>query len=518
MTIMSNGTDYFVGQGVRKSENYFSRVLEGQSEIYRTPFFQEGCVDLILDNWFNYAKEGFRSVPGLAEFEAEMKSKVGPLSVMKPLAERMDDIKLYYTAIRKPSVPIDPKAITAFIATLKGMKVPLRDARGTAENMRLSTNSGAPFFTKRREVLEDTFRMMAEGTAKYYDVAILGWRGQEGGPEVDDIKQRVVWMFNLMRNITELQFYQPAIEAWQRQNINSAYISMNAVEDKITRCFDTKGDNYVVGTDFSKFDQHFNEDLQLAALEIIKSMITGYDGHKWLEEVFPRKFDIPLVVQPDLVFTGKHGMGSGSGGTNFDECCAHGALQHEVALKQGAILNPFSNAYGDDGYLSYDGIDVDDVIESYTSHGQDMNVDKQHVSKHSAIYLRRYFHDAYRDNTGKMLGIYSTCRALGRLMYQERYYRWSDEVDYYRYVTLRAWSIIENCNRHPLFDEFVKYVVNGDKYRLGLSIPGFMETFQSDFDKLRILDPDVMGYTKTLQSEATGVKEWRVYKTLMSMR
>lgn len=510
--------DLFITREAKfKASNYFKRVVEGQPEIYRTPLFQERDPHEICERWFNKARSGFRIVPGLLDFETEMLGKVGPLSVMKPLLERIDDVKHYYTMIEQPGEPIDSSAINAFIMTLKSnnVAVKLQDARTTLQNMRLSTNSGVPYFSRRRDVIEETLRIIDD---RDYYVAILGWRGQEGGPEIDDIKQRVVWMFPLATNILELEFYQPAIAEWQKRNINSAYISMRAVEEKITKCFDTKGNDYVIVTDFSKFDQHFNVHLQAAAEEVIRSMSKGFGFYNWLEEVFNIKYSIPILLDKDYGFSGKHGMGSGSGGTNFDECCAHSCLQWEAAIKAGQVLNPFSNAYGDDGYLTYPGIDIDHIIDVYTSHGQEMNVDKQHVSKHSAVYLRRYFHDAYRDNKGIMLGIYSTCRALGRIMYQERYYRWEDEVDYARYVTLRAWSILENCNNHPLFDELVKYVIEGDRYRLGLDIPGFMEGFQSDFDKLQLLDPDVLGYTKTLQSETTSIKDWRIYKLLNSMR
>lgn len=46
--------------------------------------------------------------------------------------------------------------------------------------MELSTNSGVPFFTKRRKVVEADLELANEG--KKYP-AILGWRGQEGGPD-----------------------------------------------------------------------------------------------------------------------------------------------------------------------------------------------------------------------------------------------------------------------------------------------------------------------------------------------
>lgn len=491
--------------------NYFNRVKTGQSEDYRTPFWNGAPRQDVLNKWLEELEsldKQRKVVPGLLDYEKEMASKVGPLSVMKPLSERMEDIKHYYELVKVKSKPIEDQAIKRFISKILDVKVTLLNFDETVNQMRLSTNSGAPFFHKRRTVVDKTRTILNNEYP-----AVIGWRGQEGGPEVEDVKQRVVWMFDFSDNIKEMMAYNPLIKGWQAHNINSAYISIRAVEEKLTKLFDTKGDDYVVVTDFSKFDQHFNRDLQNAAYECIARMLVS--GEKWLRDVFPIKYNIPLAITPFEMCVGSHGMGSGSGGTNFDECCAHSCMQEEAALLHNQVLNPYSNAYGDDGYLSYPGIDVDDIIDAYTSHGQEMNVDKQFVSKNSAIYLRRYFHTSYRDRQGIMLGIYSTTRALGRLMGQERYWN-HDEVGYAEYLTLRAWSILENCNHHPYFDEFVEFVIKGDQFKLGLAIPGFMERFEKTFDKLRELDPDVLGYTKTLQSGQTGVKDWRIYKLLKS--
>lgn len=114
-------------------------------------------------------------------------------------------------------------------------------------------------------------------------------------------------------------------------------------------------------------------------------------------------------------------MGSGSGGTNTDECAEHRALQHEAALQAGQKLNPYSMAYGDDGVLTYPGIKIQQVISAYTSHGHEMNESKQYVSKTKTVCLRRFYHTNYRPD-GQMRGIYSIYRALGRLHFQERYY------------------------------------------------------------------------------------------------
>ena len=505
---------------------YLSHVVEGQPEDYRPPFWKGQTRETVLNRW-NEKLDALRvdmRMPGLSSFEAEMRTKVGPLSVQQPLDQRIESIEHYYTLAGAKSVPIDPRAIEA---TWKAMSraggVRRKSTRLVASQMRLNTNSGTPYFTKRRNVVEKTLDLELQGDVprelgRYQMAAVLGWRGQEGGPTDDDVKQRVVWMMPFSVNILEGTAYQPLISSWQKNGINSAYISMRAVEEKITRLFDTKGDEYVVVTDFSKFDQHFNSDLQSAARTLISKLLTpDYQSEAWLTDIFGFKYEIPLICSKDLMFSGKHGMASGSTGTNFDECCAHTAMQHECAILNGATLNPFSNAYGDDGYLSFKGIDVDKVISTYSSHGQEMNPDKQSVDKHSAVYLRRYFHDSYRDSKGIMLGVYSTNRALGRLLGQERYY--DPDIWNAKMVELRAYSIIENCKWHPAFYEFIDFCMSGDRYRLGLDIPGFLDSLESEVKKASELIPDFLGYTKTLMGDdARGISNWKVIQYLKSKR
>lgn len=193
-------------------------------------------------------------------------------------------------------------------------------------------------------------------------------------------------------NLCELQVYQPAIELAQRMKLIPAYVSMDYVDEEVTRLFDSKGvDDVVICTDFSKFDQHFNPDMANAAKVILTNMLTTKDDATlgWLDNVFPIKYNIPLICSEDLMYTGIHGMGSGSGGTNFDECLSHKALQFEAAITANQTLNPHSMAYGDDGVLTYPGITVEHVIQTYERHGQEMNPEKQYVSKHDCVVLRR---------------------------------------------------------------------------------------------------------------------------------
>nr|UAW00758.1 MAG: RNA-dependent RNA polymerase [Porcine picobirnavirus] len=527
--------------------SYFDIVRKGQPDEYRTPFAKGQQVEQVLKDWEPHLSQLSDTWPTLVEFENDLRKKVGPMSIMKPLSQRISDIDNYYDDILLPSKPICNSAIKAVIAEcnpIRGLQV--RRQSLTVANMKKSTNSGAPFFTKRRNVVDKTMFCntyafqdnvwMYQGAKKFHYIhdavyskeswnnfwmgaAVLGWRGQEGGPKHEDVKQRVVWMFPFAVNINELQVYQPLIEACQRANIVPAWVSMESVDDRVTRMFDTKGpDDLVICTDFSKFDQHFNHNLQNAAHDIIEGIFTHSQEESgiswWLKDVFPIKYTIPLAYDYGKIRTGRHGMGSGSGGTNADETLVHRALQYEAAISAGQRLNPNSQCLGDDGILTYPGITVEDVMRSYTAHGQEMNATKQYVSTQDCVYLRRWHHKDYRINN-VCVGVYSTYRALGRLCEQERYY--DPEVWGPKMVALRQLSIIENVKNHPLRDEFAEFCMKRDKYRLGIDIPGFLDNIETIAQEATDVMPDFLGYTKSQQKNAeTGISNWWIVKYLKS--
>lgn len=515
-------------QGLR---TYFGNVVKGQSQIYDTPFARGESTEELLRAWDNELQSISDMWPSLYEFENDLRAKVGPMSVVAPLKDRMDDIRSYYDGILLPSQPISHSAVAAVISEfskVRGLQV--RSQRATVGKMKLSTNSGSPYFTKRRNVVDKTtpcrvfpvkgsVDQFFNGSNEHYKAcAILGWRGQEGGPTKDDVKQRVVWMFPLAVNIRELQVYQPLIESVQRFNLVPAWVSMESVDRRITDLFDSKSDDdLVVCTDFSKFDQHFNFALQEAAKTILEAILTSHNAYSsdWLRDVFPIKYMIPLAYDFGRIMYGHHGMGSGSGGTNADETLAHRALQYESAQRVHQRLNPNSQCLGDDGILSYPGITVEDVVSSYTAHGLEMNTSKQYASTQDCTYLRRWHHKDYRIG-GICVGVYSTFRALGRLRYLERYYdpeMWGPKM-----VALRQLSIIENVKYHPLRDQFAEFCMKRDKYRLGIDIPGFLDNIVDEAKRAIDYMPDFLGYTKTLQSDVggTGIQEWWIVKYLKS--
>jgi len=509
-------------------ESYFGRVREGQSEEFRTTFYKGKSLKKVLEGWEPTVNTLENEWPELLAYENDLAKKVGPLSIQKPLSQRMDDIDSYYDLILLKSEPISKSAVAAVVrewGKIRGLQ--LRSVEHTVDRMKKSTNSGNPFFTKRRAVVGKTLPAKVQlleqeieqqlRDSDWLSTAVLGWRGQEGGPTDEDVKQRVVWMFPFAINIQELRMYQPGIEAAQRFNLVPAWVGLEAVDERVTKLFDTKGaKDLIMCTDFSKFDQHFNAVCQEAGLAIISALLNNTaPSREWLANIYPIKYVIPLSYDYGKIRRGKHGMASGSGGTNFDETIVHRALQFEAAQSQHSELNLNSQCLGDDGILSYPGLTAEDVMRSYTRHGLEMNESKQYVSTHDCIYLRRWHHQEYRMD-GVCVGVYSTYRALGRLCEQERWYDpevWGPEM-----VALRQLSIIENCKYHPLREKFVDYCMAGDKYRLGLDIPGFFDNL-TKFAKGSIdLMPDFLGYTKSLgdDKDAYGIAKWWVVQYLKS--
>lgn len=510
-------------------KSYFGNVVKGQPKVYDTPFAKGETTEALLQSWREILKSIQREWPSLWDFENDLAEKVGPLSVMEPLKERMADIDAYYDLILLKSTPISDQALKAVISEWgSGRGLNLRSQRLTVDNMKRSTNSGNPYFTKRKLVVNQTVPTNVSihemqvlqhlPGGDWQSCAVLGWRGQEGGIAKTDVKQRVVWMFPFGVNIKELQVYQPLIETAQRFNIVPAWVSMDAVDDRITKMFDTKGDNdLVVCTDFSKFDQHFNSSMQAGAETILRGILAkNTPNSDWMETVYPIKYMIPLMYNYGRIRVGAHGMGSGSGGTNADETLAHRALQYEAALENNARLNPNSQCLGDDGIITYPGITVEDVVKAYSKHGQEMNLSKQYASTQDCVYLRRWHHTKYRQN-GICVGVYSTFRALGRLRYLERFYDpevWGPEM-----VALRQLSIIENVKYHPLRDQFAEFCMKRDKYRLGIDIPGFLSGIEKIAQQSIDYMPDFLGYTKTLQGgkdTAKGINQWWIVNYLKS--
>lgn len=123
----------------------------------------------------------------LKEFELELAKKVGPLSIQKPLVERMESILEYWTdsdmevdasILRDRDYDKACDAVLEEFSAIRGLR--LQRLAKTLAEMKQSTNSGAPYFTRKRNVAQ---KVLAESNAligeqlffgKDYKAAVIG--------------------------------------------------------------------------------------------------------------------------------------------------------------------------------------------------------------------------------------------------------------------------------------------------------------------------------------------------------
>lgn len=58
-----------------------------------------------------------------------------------------------------------------------------------------------------------------------------------------------------------------------------------------------------------------------------------------------------------------------------------------------------------------------------------------------------------------------------------------------------------------MFEDFVRFCIKRDKYRLGIDIPGFFDNLEVMAKEAIDLIPDFLGYTATLQHGTKNLTE-----------
>jgi len=467
-----------------KALPYLGSVVKGYDIDIHTPLFEGSDIDEEADHLLSMLEQSDSVFSELFEVEVASRAKIGPISVRLPFADRQSGVESYYTS----RIDVNERVISEYdvSSVIGGLSSRLRPMNYEHASRLLprNTNSGLPLFSKRGEVLEQSL-VMAKSWEPF--PAMLGWRGQaDGNPEFG--KQRVVWMFPLSWNIIESRYSVPLFDMLVSQNYFGAWISMDSVDDHITRFFDsTDDDSFIVSTDYSRFDQTLVS--QISWFEDVLKRAFQSSYHHEIEALLTNLQTIPLVCTKDIMYTGTHGMPSGSAFTNIGDSIVNLYAQTSSPV----VVRNMVQVQGDDGVAVV--TDPDNHISHLMSCGFDMNHDKQLVSRNEVSYLQRHHYRDYKVD-GISRGIYPIMRAYNSLRRQERFHReWNKDLE-----ALRTLSILENTKWHPFFQQFVNYVVKfGDTYlhefvkSMALSnsmyervidqarsIPGFQPSYNSD--------------------------------------
>jgi len=465
-------------------------TVEGSDMVVVTPLGKNNDPNSLLSGWDKVFQDNIsRMNSTLLEIEESNRGKYGPRSIQKPWVERKDSLKAYFHDQR-----VSPISSCANL----GNKLRPLSVNNSAQLLKNSTNSGLPWYTRKsnikRELVSDF---------KYYldrqDPCVLFTRTQEQG------KTRNVWGYPSADTLNEMRYYAPLLNYQKKLSWRAALNSPDSVDCGVTSLVNNAMINgqKLVSIDFSSYDASVGKELQRASFEYVTSLFQP--NCKDDLEYIAHRFNTIGIITPDGIWDGPHGVPSGSTFTNEVDSLA----QFSVISNLGTVDENTMQIQGDDGAYAVWADSIESTFNGFEQHGLNVNEDKSLISDDHVIYLQKLYHNDYRLDNGLIGGIYSTYRALNRLVYQERWSNFVDEgISGEDYYSLRAISILENCKYHPLFEELVKYVVEIDDKNLR-----FTENGLRSYIRMQQKDGAVGNITNQYGDEG-DIKSFASYKLI----
>jgi len=434
-----------------------NNIVTGSDTPYLTPIGEKIGPDKILAGWTEiYEKLNHDALtPTLIEIENQNKEKYGPRSIQKPWSERKGFVEEYFAVHDlEPGLKEELLKIAIDEGNKQNRQFRPASSENAIKNLKNQTNSGLPLMRAGRYAKETPMDDLLAQEGMNYP-CVMFTRTQEQG------KTRTVWGFPFVWKLLEQQFYQVLLPHQRNLFWRAAILHPDAVDKEVTICIDkalaTLCD--ILSIDFSSYDASIVPDLILIAFEYIKRL---FRKEFWtrIDSIAHNMCNIGIIT-PEGLREGPHGVPSGSTFTNEVDSL----VQFIIALAFKAKIYYF-NIQGDDGI--YVTPVAGELMDHFTKYGLEVNKSKSLVSKDGeALYLQKYYHPKYRQENGVIGGIYSTYRALLRLVYQERFTQLEGSgITADDYYAIRSITIMENCKFHPYFEEFVSYMYFMDK-RLG---------------------------------------------------
>lgn len=448
-------------------KQYLSNLSKGRDATPRSWLYEQQKPEQILANWKDQLlvlDKGDTYEKRVYQFDISSEEKWGPQGKIAPIGELLDEVVLPTFEANSPT----PKAFNTIewddsvfkVQTELGIRA-LRPAmyQSVVDDMRardtLESNSGWPLFTRRKkpEVVMASIRDAEDGKWKTYPAIALFRNYRQ--------KTRLVWMYPMSANLVEGSFFQPFQSAIISKDhpFYSPWIGFERVRKVITDAY-AQG-KIVAASDFSSTDAHF----QLSATLSILPLFTNAFQRRYsadIEASLRYMHQIPLVISTDEWVVGEHGVSSGSNWTNFVETLFDHTFSKYVEMHLGFPRGLY--AIGDDmawvmpRYNDRFSKDLEDLGKDV---GQIIKAEKTTNDPDSVKTLQRLFQRGYNRPDGMCRGVYPTIRALNSLIFPEKFHKpqdWSSDM-----FCARTYMILENCVDHPLFEQFVKYVVRGQK-------------------------------------------------------
>lgn len=496
---------------------HFERMRDGSPATHPSPLYGHISQAKLENMWKRVLRSHSQQFPRLIAYEDTRWSKVGQQGWYPLLDERWEDLEKYFTRIKRaeiihsPEYPVIIKIVRDRLFgkhSLRALTYPQVLARDFEED-KLNSNGGLPDFSNRQnaEVQQRAVEDAESGKYKEYP-AVLGSRSIRQKP-------RFIFMFPFSTNLVEKSYVIPIMEAIREE----AVLSFAAWEgfDEVEEAFHKQGAfkaRCLASMDYTGMDQSMGKDQMKIVYDIV-SPIFQPKYREGLWDSLMHCINIPIMYAYGKVLVGEHGLASGSGWTNLSESImsefVHELINQKVRLVGNQLL-------GDDGAMSFnDNVDFAQVIsEASASCGLEANQDKQDVDEMTLHYLQRFFDkDIMIKGTAVVAGSYPTVLAINAGKYPERFHdpkKWNSRMEILRWI-----MILENCKHHPLFHEIINFFIKGDKYRLGLSIPGYFKRgIKQDYKIAKTINGFVPSYNQA--SKNRSIEDFEVVKYLKTLR
>jgi len=482
---------------IRSLARLLEKTKDGSNEIYLSPIGKAHGPETILSGWDRIFNNNLGSMNDvLLSLEESNRSKYGPRSIAVPWSERSSGIENSFSSDQG-------KKIESFLPD-SGRLRPISEDNA-AKFIKKQTSAGLPTMAKKGNVLMETLNTQwsrySTTDGEWYIPAVPFTRTQE------NMKTRLVWGYPLVYVLDEMTFYRPILEEQSKKSWRAALRSADDIDSAITQLINyarSRG-KVLLSIDFSNYDNTVKETLQSYAFnDYFKSLFQPEFKSRLLND--SERFNRIPIITPDGILSGKHGIPSGSAYTNE----VGSVVQYGISQTFDENLDNFQ-IQGDDG--AYATFDPEGLKDHFRSYGLEVNDEKSYMSDDFVVYLQNLYHTDYIQD-GLIRGIYPLYRALLRIVYQERFNDFSeDDISGKDYYAIRTLSILENCKAHPLFKEFVEYIVGLDKYNLDFSDQGL-----SSYIKMREKqDGKDIRFTEYRRGDSFGIKSFESYKRAMKL-
>lgn len=483
---LSEFEDDFTPNGFEKLSRSNARIMKGSKLVLITPAAERAGPNNIFEAWSQvFEANSSRMNKELLELEKKQAGKFGPRSIAKGFSSVSENVFNSFEPVN-----INTSRLRSFRRRNGNLRP--TSLLISSQSTRSNTQAGAPTLEKKGLERENTVRDFKSLYDKNLPM-VCAVRTQE------QEKTRIVYIYPYADIMQENRYFLPLFERLRTETSFAAFNGPDAVDAAVTKMLLFVKDNpqfVCFSGDVSNFDDSVKEQLQTSGFEEVKSYFQA-SFHDELDEIAARfGHSKPLVLPDGTVRIGWHGIPSGSNLTGII-----GSIVNRQVLN---LPDHLCQIMGDDFIAITD--NSTDIFKRYGEVILNTEESKTDIKPFSFVYLQRLHHLDYMVD-GVAHGIYPTFRALNRLVYPERRSNFDEfDIKGRDYFAIRSLSILENCKYHPLFEEFVKFWLSYEKYKVPRksSIAAFLRMQKSNVAPL--------GTTNQYGDAVSGIYAWESYK------